>query len=301
MRLSGAGVQNGFIGGRVAPEPAPRRLAAMTLRTPIAAISAVLLAAAMALAATSAEALEPPAPAPIRLASLEWEPYVGAGMPDQGYVAAVIRAAFADQGLSVEIGFYPWARALLLARSGEVDGLAPEYFDPSRESEFAFSAPFPGGPLVVYKRRDETIAFAGDPVREPDAAFRALGTRRIGVVRGYLNTPAFDDADYLVKEEASDDATNLRKLVYGRIDLAVIDRRVAEHLIRSEYPDYARRIEPMAPALADKPLYVAFSRRSPRMEEAMAAFNRGLEAMRADGRLEALHERYIVNPGVGAR
>ena len=268
----------------------------MNLHKPIIAILA-LLALALSIAATPVAAATVSAtPKPIRLATLEWEPYIGTKMPDQGYTAALIRAAFAAQGVKVEIEFYPWARALHLARTGEVDGLMPEYFDPSRESEFEYSAAFPGGPLVLYKRRGDAIAFSADPVKNQDAALRALKSKRFGVVRGYLNTPVFDAASYLIKEEASDDATNLRKLVYGRIDLAVIDRRVAEHLIRTEYPDYASKIEPMDPPLADIPLYIAFSRKSPRMAEALAAFNRGLAALRADGRIDALYQRYIINP-----
>jgi polar amino acid transport system substrate-binding protein len=271
------------------------------MRQLIAIVCAFVLAinTSLATAATPAAAASKPAAGKpvIRLASLEWEPYIGARMPDQGYVAALIRAAYADQGYAVEIEFYPWARALHLARTGEVDGLMPEYFNASREAEFEYSAAFPGGPLVLYKRRDADIAFATDPQAHQDAALRALKARRFGVVRGYLNTPVFDAATYLVKEEANDDATNLRKLVYGRIDLAVIDRRVAEHLIRTQYPDYAARLEPMAPALADIPLYIAFSRKSPRKAQALAAFNRGVERMRADGRLDALYARYILSNG----
>lgn len=272
----------------------------MNLRKPIAAIIAMLLAAALSFAPTVLATAKPmplPPPAakePVHLASLEWEPYIGSKLPDQGYVAAVVRAAFADQGMVVQIEIYPWARALHLARIGAVDGLVPEYFNRNRESEFEFSQPFPGGPLVLYKRRGDAIGFSVDPARNQDAALRALRNRRFGVVRGYLNTPVFDAASYLVKEQASDDATNLRKLVYGRIDLAVIDRRVAEHLIHAGYPGYATKIEPMMPALAQMPLYIAFSRKSARMAEAVAAFNRGLAAMRADGRLAALHQRYIL-------
>jgi polar amino acid transport system substrate-binding protein len=265
----------------------------------IRCLVALVLAGLVALAPAHAQATKkPPAAARpvVRLASLEWEPYVGPRLPERGYVTALVRAAYADQGVSVEIEFFPWARALHLARTGAVDGLVPEYFNTSREAEFRFSEPFPGGPLVLYKRRGDAIAFSADPHDRQDAALRALKARRFGVVRGYLNTPVFDAATYLVKEEASDDATNLRKLVYGRIDLAVIDRRVAEHLIRTDYPDYARRIEPMSPPLAQIPLYIAFSRKSPRMEQALAAFNKGLAAMRADGRLDALHQRMIVNP-----
>ncbi|MEO6172301.1 MAG: transporter substrate-binding domain-containing protein [Arenimonas sp.] len=275
----------------------------MSMYTSIARFLMTFLALALsaAPAVTAAEKLPASSKPVVRLASLEWEPYIGTRMPDQGYAAALVRAAFADQGVKVEIEFYPWARALHLARTGEVDGLMPEYFDASREAEFQYSAAFPGGPLMLYKRRNDAIAFITDPVKKQDAALRALKAKRFGVVRGYLNTPVFDAATYLVKEEANDDATNLRKLVYGRIDLAVIDRRVAEHLIRTEYPDYARRIAPMEPALAENTLYIAFSRKAPRMRESLATFNRGLAAMRKDGRLEALYKRYMLTPTTARR
>src|SRR5688500_15785549 len=99
----------------------------MDLRKSIGVIVLALLATALPVAAAPAAAAEPV----VRLASLEWEPYIGPRLPDQGYAAALVRAAFADQGMKVEISFYPWARALHLARTGAVDGLMPEYFNPS--------------------------------------------------------------------------------------------------------------------------------------------------------------------------
>jgi ABC-type amino acid transport substrate-binding protein len=233
----------------------------------------------------------------VRLATLDWEPYIGQKLPDQGYTAALIREAFRDQGWDVKIEFYPWARALLLARSGAVDGLMPEYFNASRKSEFRYSFPFRGGPLVLYKRQGEIARFTADPATDLDHALRTIKDKRYGVVRGYLNTPAFDAAAYLKKEEANDDATNLRKLVYKRIDFAVIDQRVAEYLIRTQYPDYAGKIEPMQPPLAENPLYIAFSLKSKQQAQAMTAFNRGLTNMQKDGRLDALYKRYILDAG----
>jgi polar amino acid transport system substrate-binding protein len=268
----------------------------MRQRGPFPVLIALVLAAACLIAVASAAAANKE---PVRLATLEWEPYIGQKLPDQGYCAALIRAAFATQGMTVDIQFYPWARALRLARTGAVDGLMPEYFNASRKSEFDYSFPFRGGPLVLYKRRRDAIAFAADPAMDPDTALRALKNYRFGVVRGYLNTPEFDAASYLSKEEANDDATNLRKLVYGRIDLAVTDRRVAEYLIRSQYPEYANKIEPMSPALADNPLYIAFSLRSPRHQQAMLAFNRGLAVLKASGQIDALYQRYMLNPTSG--
>src|SRR4249919_3047563 len=113
----------------------------MRLRRTLAVLLAVLAAAfAVApVAAVDAKPLQAPRPL-VRLATLEWEPYIGTKMPDQGYAAALVRAAFAEQGVAVTIEFYPWARALHLARTGAVDGLMPEYFNPSRKSEFEYSA-----------------------------------------------------------------------------------------------------------------------------------------------------------------
>src|SRR5688500_10994475 len=123
--------------GQVASEPA------MKLPRPVTAILVALLAMTLA-APAAAAATRPPAKAKpvVHLASLEWEPYIGPKMPTPGYVAALIRAAYAEQGMAVEIAFSPWARALHLARTGAVDGLMPEYFNPSRESEFEYSAGF---------------------------------------------------------------------------------------------------------------------------------------------------------------
>ena len=259
-----------------------------------------MLAALLCLFGPSASAQAPAkgqARPVVRLATLDWEPYIGQKLPGQGYAAALVREAYRDQGWDVKIEFYPWARALLMARSGEVDGLMPEYFNSSRKSEFNYSFPFPGGPLVLYQRKADALDFDTDPVKDQERALRALQDKRFGVVRGYLNTPIFDAARFLKKEEASDDATNLRKLVYKRIDLAVIDQRVAEYLIRTQYPDYAGKIAPMQPALAQNPLYIAYSLKAPRHNEARAVFNRGLARMKADGRIDALYKRYILNAG----
>jgi ABC-type amino acid transport substrate-binding protein len=271
----------------------------MRLLSPIGCTIALFVALVFVPAGSDAQTKSAPAKRVVRLATLDWEPYIGQKMPDQGYTAALIREAYRDQGWDVKIEFYPWARALHLARTGEVDGLMPEYFNSSRKSEFIYSFPFPGGPLVLYKRREDAIEFSTDPAKDQDRALHALQDKRFGVVRGYLNTPVFDAAFYLHKEEASDDATNLRKLVYKRIDLAVIDQRVAEYLIRTQYPDYAGKLEPMQPALAENPLYIAYSLKAPQHNEARAVFDRGLTRMKADGRIDALYKRYVL--GAGAR
>jgi polar amino acid transport system substrate-binding protein len=250
----------------------------------------LLLTLLFVLATTCAQAQTPAGR--IRLASLEWAPYVGPDLPQQGYAADVVRNACARAGYTVDIDFLPWARAVIEALRGNYDGLMPEYFDHSREGSFAYSAPFPGGPIALYRRRDRAIAFRVDPRHNPSAALHELVGLRIGVVRDYLNTPEFDRADYLTKEEAASDEVNLSKLAYGRIDLAIVDREVASYLLRTALQDQADAVVMIDPPLENKALHIAWSRRASKAEAMREACDAGLKSMQADGSIAKLREAH---------
>lgn len=229
---------------------------------------------------------------PVSLATLNWEPYIGETLPENGFVHAVVDAAFKRAGLKLDAEFYPWARALNLATEGKVVGLFPEYYDESRLDDFIFSDPIPGGPVGFYKRVDNDIQFAVDPQTNPHKAFEAMRERRFGVVRGYINTTSFDEADYLYKEAATSDETNLRKLYYRRIDMIFIDAFVAEHILKTKYPEYIAELEFMRPPLENKLLYIAFSKAHKDSQRIRQAFNVGLAAIYLDGTLRRIQEKY---------
>ena len=153
----------------------------------------------------------------IILATLDWEPYIGQDLKNQGYVAEIIREAYKRSGYEVKIKFTPWARTVNLSKTGQVDGYFPEYFADEVKSHALFSDPFQGGPIGFFKRKDNKISFQ---------TLQDLKPYKIGVVRDYVNTKEFDDADYLVKEAVNNDLTNLRKLIGRRIDLTIGDKFV---------------------------------------------------------------------------
>jgi polar amino acid transport system substrate-binding protein len=248
------------------------------------------LAAALLLAPGALPAADAPRKT-VALATTEWAPYIGQEMPEFGYVHILATRAFALAGYDVEIRFYPWARALALAREGNVAGLLPEYYDAGRTGEFAYSDAFPGGPVGFYARRDRKLKLPPSLATKPAAALATLKHLRFGVVRGYLNAPAFDTAPGLSRDEARDDLTNLRKLYHGRVDAIVIDRHVAEHLLRTAVPEFAAELEYLEPPLARHSLYVAFSRGAKDHEELRRAFNRGLEELELSGELAAIRRR----------
>src|SRR4051812_4106968 len=77
----------------------------------------------------------------VRITNGEWPPYLSANLPDNGLISRVVTEAFRLQGITVEYGFFPWARALLLAKIGGWDGTVAWARSPARERDFYISDP----------------------------------------------------------------------------------------------------------------------------------------------------------------
>lgn len=217
------------------------------------------------------------------LATLDWEPYIGQSLKNNGYVAALVREAFKRGGFEVEFQFNQWSRTVGLAKAGTVDGYFPEYYAEEVRSYAKFSEPFPGGPLGLFKLKSKDISFA---------TLEDLKGYKIGIVMGYANTKEFDEADFLTKEASKDDLTNLKKLAAGRVDLVVADKFVGKQLIQAHLGDKAGEIEFMPKSLEDKDLYVCISGKATNGDTMLKAFNDGLNAMKADGTIDRILQEY---------
>jgi len=220
----------------------------------------------------------------VKLSSLEWPPYIGAEMENQGYVAEAVRAAFERRGYRVEIEFFPWNRAVAMAHDVKVYGYFPEYYSDEVAKDYILSEKFPGGPVGFFKRKDKDISFA---------KLEDLKGYRIGVVKGYVNTAEFDAASYLTKDESVDDLMGLKKLLAGRTDLFFCDKFVGNYIGKKNFPDQIAEIEFMDPILEDKPFYICFSRATPDGQRIAEDFNNGLAEITADGTLEALRRKGV--------
>lgn len=206
----------------------------------------------------------------ITLASLDWAPYIGKELKNEGYVAELVKKAFEVSGYDAEITYLPWARTVEMTKNGEFDGYLPEYYADSLHENFLVSKPFPGGPLVLFKLKSKNISYS---------KLEDLKPYNIGVVRGYVNTQEFDNASYLKKDEAKDDLTNLKKLRAGRIDLMVADKFVGLYIVKTELPNLNNKIEALNPILEQKDLYLCISKKAKNPEIKINAFNKGLEKL----------------------
>jgi len=225
--------------------------------------------------------------ASVRMVVTEFPPYTGSNLPGGGFATLITRAVLARRGLDMSVSVRPWARALSEAQHGVFDGLIGVWRNPDRERSFLFPRPLGITNQIGFMAR------AGSSIAVSD--LRQLRGLRIGVVNGYANPPAIEDAG-LHLDPALDDLHNLRKLLVGRVDLALIDRGVAQHLLRTQLPSGLTELTWLEPAVTEVPLYTALSPRSPDAHALFAGFNVAVREMQKDGELGQLLKTFSGSP-----
>lgn len=196
----------------------------------------------------------------------------------QGVLVEIATEAFRREGYQLQVRFLPWARALGVAKEGEVDGMVGIWYSSERAQWFNYSKPILANQIGFYRRVDHPVAYK---------TLNDLRPYTIGTVHDYANPPAFEAA-HLHVDEANDDLTNLRKLAAGRLDLVLVDRAVARFMIERDAPSLRGQLVWIDPPVDLMPLYCAISRRTPDAAKKLAALDAGLDAMTRDGTLARL-------------
>ena len=211
----------------------------------------------------------------VKLTTLEWPPYVNAD--GSGASTDAVVAAFAAAGHEATAEVFPWNRAVNLASNDpSYIGLYPEYYDASADADKGgdrclYSAPFGTSPVGFIHRKDNAFTWS---------THADLANYRIGVVDGYINEARFDAmiADgSLAVDAGPTDASNVEKVAAGRMDAAVIDRNVFEHMLATE-PRLAKHADALVfheTPLANHNLLVCFEN-TDAGRAARDSFNSGL-------------------------
>jgi len=244
-------------------------------RIGVGSIFLLLLFAAVAHGQTDSES--------VQLAALNWPPYIGENLAENGFGAEIIKTAFNRVGYGVTFSFLPWVRALKDANIGKYDAVCFAYYSEQRAKIYALSNPFVESALVFCKRRDADIVYH---------TLQDLTPYRIGIVRGYVNTTEFDRADYLHKEQANSELLNLKKLLNKRIDLTLIDKFVAQYLIHSVFARQAKAFQFIDPPLKIHPMYLMFSKNTNNYQKKLEDFNYGLQQITDDGTIAGIMARH---------
>nr|WP_243578529.1 hypothetical protein [Shewanella xiamenensis] len=69
----------------------------------------------------------------LNLVATNYPPFYADSLPEQGGVAQVVKEAFKRQGYNASVKFYPFARAALLVKTGQADGIIGLWYRKERE------------------------------------------------------------------------------------------------------------------------------------------------------------------------
>ena len=209
----------------------------------------------------------------IAIVVTEYPPYYGSELQNKGFITEIVVAAFDRSGYGSSVRFLPWQRAFDGTKAGKYAVLYTMWYRKEREQWFEFSDALPANEVGFFKRVGEDISFNN---------FEDLKPYTIGVVRGYVNPPGFDEAG-LTTEVVDNDALNLNKLLRGRIDLVLIDKIVGQHILNINHAPQKHEVEWINPPVQVETQHLVVSKRAPDSHALLDDFNRGLAAIIADG------------------
>jgi polar amino acid transport system substrate-binding protein len=202
-----------------------------------------------------------------------------------GFSVELLRLMAGEAGLSLDIQVQPWIRAVRSAAEVNNTVLFSLARLPERESQYQWVGPISERRIVIYRlARRGDIRFGG---------LDHLNGLRIGVVRESASAKRLlaqglaPEADI---EWALDDASNLRKLLAGRMDLLVmLDWAAAWHLREHKLP-FASLTELAALDTSLSYWFGLHPNTDPATRQRLQA---ALDRLKRDGRYAKLRTRYF--------
>ena len=236
------------------------------------ALRALALAALLGLPATLFAAQS------VRLTNGEWPPYTSETLPHGGLITRLVTAAFAQEGIGVQYGYFPWKRAYAYGKSGEWDGAVGWVPTVDRLADYYFSEPVIHVDSALFHLKRAPFDWT---------TINDLRKWRIGVAAGYSYGEQWDSAvrsGQLVVDEVATDVMNLHKLLHGRVDAVAMQVDVADYLMRQLLtPQEAAQIVRHPRRLDRAPSCLILPRRMQGAPELLARFNRGLQRLKESG------------------
>ncbi|NQZ91538.1 MAG: transporter substrate-binding domain-containing protein [Moritella sp.] len=213
----------------------------------------------------------------------DYPPYYGKSLVNSGPISEIIVESYKLMGYKVKLQYIPsWAASFKMLRQGQYDGLYSAWYRKEREQWFAFSAPMPPNEIGFFKHKNDNISFK---------TLSDLKPYSVGVILGYSNAPEFEKAQLKI-EAVQNDQQNMSRLIMKRIDLAYIDRGVAQYILENEYPDFMDKLEWIPPAIEIANQHIIFSRKADRFQQKLDDFNKGLQMLTEQGRVKIIMQKH---------
>ncbi len=200
-----------------------------------------------------------------------WPPY--ADQHGNGISKAIIKQAFKSVDVPVKFVTVPYARALLMAESGDVHGAFNVTRQKDTESRFLF-----GNEVLLQAQASHFYPKDSNLIHKTIASI-PYGTS-IGLIIGYEYGNEYEKYRFRFKEvRVSTQKQIIGLLLNKRIDMAIMFDEVARHILQKLKLKQSVIQKGSVNHISD--IYVAFSRKKSDIEVLIKQFDEGLAIVKA--------------------
>ncbi|WP_448547754.1 extracellular solute-binding protein [Thalassotalea fusca] len=233
---------------------------------------------------------------PVRIATLEWAPFISTQLPNNGYTAEVIKAAFEHTNYNINIEFVTLARGRKLLEQGLVDGYITPYNNIKEAEHHLLSLPFHGDSMGLLKPKSLSVPPLESLSNQFDDFLEKLANYRFGIIKGSIISPRFKALPASNVTLATNDLENIDNLMQGKVDFIVIGKYSAAEIITNQRPHLIGKFEFLQSRDSNKGFRIAFSGKNPNHLLLRDSFNNGLKEITQNGMLEKLNQKHGLYP-----
>lgn len=214
------------------------------------------------------------------LGAANWEPVYAKSLQNGGVFTELTVEAFRRSGYRCEVHFVPWKRALEVAKKGGYDGVMGGEHRKERLPYFLETDAIMTNKESLYCHSEKNITYA---------TMSDLKPYLIGILRG-SSLVSFQEVG-IKTEEVGTYEQNLKKLMTHRIDLMVVGQLTMRDLLK-KFPEYQEKIKLLNPPMFEDDILNLISKKRQDANVIVAAFNRGLQEIKADGTFNTIIEKH---------
>ena len=224
----------------------------------------------------------------VKITTGEWKPLISSEFKHGRVILHIVREAFARKGIDVEIGFFPWARAVKNVADGSWDAMA---ITASRHSDgdenYLYSDAVYIGGDVIFHLKDTRLR--GNRLVDMEGL-------KFGAVLSYDYTTEYRKAveDGLISEVMAPEADLLFPMLMAkRFDVFIMDKTAGLYAFNTKYREKAGDVI----TYLDQPLStfeysMRFSDDGEKNQRLVKIFNTSLKEMREVGIIDQYYRDF---------
>lgn len=228
----------------------------------------------------------------VRVTSGEWSPYISSELPGNGLFVQLATEAFAQKGVKLKVGFFPWARTTELSKSGEWDGTIAFVKLKEREAYYLYGDPLYVGRYVFFHLKNHEISWNtyADLRKIKMASTRGFG----GMGDEFIKA----ERDGVIQvERFTSDAQSFQMLLSNRVQAVPSDLEVGYVLLRKLYGDNATKLfSHSQKAILDSAYHLVVSKKAKNAQKILETYNEGLKMLKDSGRYEEIVRTWYAKP-----